>query len=203
MHYGYARVSTRDQNVDRQLDALRAFPVEDQRIYVDYYTGATFERPRYRRLVRRLHKGDLVVVTSIDRLGRNYEEIIEQWRRLTRERLVDIVVFEMPLLDTRTCMGGEGDADVTRAFISDLVLQLLSCVAQVERENIRRRQAEGIAAARARGARFGRPRKERPVGAEEVLRAVAARELSKSEAARRLDVCRMTLNRWLDEAGCA
>ncbi len=201
MHYGYARVSTRDQNVDRQLDALRAFPVEDQRIYVDYYTGATFERPRYRRLVRRLREGDLVVVTSIDRLGRNYEEIIEQWRRLTRERLVDIVVLDMPLLDTRARISGEGD--VTRAFISDLVLQLLSYMAQVERENIRRRQAEGIAAARARGARFGRPRKERPVGAEEVLRAVAAGELSKSEAARRLGVCRMTLNRWLDEAGCA
>lgn len=200
MHYGYARVSTRDQNVDRQLDALRAFPVEDQRIYVDYYTGATFERPRYRRLVRRLREGDLVVVTSIDRLGRNYEEIIEQWRRLTRERLVDIVVLDMPLLDTRARISGEGD--VTRTFISDLVLQLLSYVAQVERENIRRRQAEGIAAARARGARFGRPRKERPVGAEEVLRAVAAGELSKSEAARRLDVCRMMLNRWLDEAGC-
>lgn len=201
MNYGYARVSTRDQNVDRQLDALRAFPVEDQRIYVDYYTGATFERPRYRRLVRRLREGDLVVVTSIDRLGRNYEEIIEQWRRLTRERLVDIVVLDMPLLDTRARVSGEGD--VTRTFISDLVLQLLSYVAQVERENIRRRQAEGIAAARARGARFGRPRKERPKGAEEVLRAVAAGELSKSEAARRLDVCRMTLNKWLDEAGCA
>lgn len=201
MHYGYARVSTRDQNVGRQLDALRAFPVEDQRIYVDYYTGATFERPRYRRLVRRLREGDLVVLTSIDRLGRNYEEIIEQWRRLTRERLVDIVVLDMPLLDTRARISGEGD--VTRTFISDLVLQLLSYVAQVERENIRRRQAEGIAAARARGARFGRPRKERPEGAEEVLRAVAAGELSKSEAARRLDVCRMTLNRWLDEAGCA
>lgn len=201
MHYGYARVSTRDQNVDRQLDALWAFPVEDQRIYVDYYTGATFERPRYRQLVRRLREGDLVVVTSIDQLGRNYEEIIEQWRRLTRERLVDIVVLDMPLLDTRARISGEGD--VTRTFISDLVLQLLSYVAQVERENIRRRQAEGIAAARARGARFGRPRKERPEGAEEVLRAVAAGELSKSEAARRLDVCRMTLNRWLDEAGCA
>ena len=198
MHDGYARVSTRDQNVDRQLDALRAFPVEDQRIYVDYYTGATFERPRYRRLVRRLHEGDLVVVTSIDRLGRNYEEIIEQWRRLTRERLVDIVVLDMPLLDTRTRIGGE--PDVTRTFISDLVLQLLSYVAQVERENIRRRQAEGIAAARARGARFGRPRKERPEGAEAVLRAVAAGEMSKSEAARRLEVCRMTLNKWLDEA---
>ena len=201
MHYGYARVSTRDQNVDRQLDALWAFPVEDQRIYVDYYTGATFERPRYRQLVRRLREGDLVVVTSIDQLGRNYEEIIEQWRRLTRERLVDIVVLDTPLLDTRARISGEGD--VTRTFISDLVLQLLSYVAQVERENIRRRQAEGIAAARARGARFGRPRKERPEGAEEVLRAVAAGELSKSEAARRLDVCRMTLNRWLDEAGCA
>lgn len=142
-----------------------------------------------------------MVVTSIDRLGRNYEEIIEQWRRLRRERLVDIVVLDMPLLDTRARISGEGD--VTRTFISDLVLQLLSYVAQVERENIRRRRAEGIAAARARGARLGRPRKERPVGAEEVLRAVAAGELSKSEAARRLDVCRMMFNRWLDEAGCA
>ena len=195
MEYGYARVSSPDQNVDRQLDALRAFPVKDSHIYVDRYTGMSFDRPRYGTLMRRLRPGDVVVVTSIDRLGRNYEEILHQWRKLTQDRNVDIVVLDMPLLDTRGQTGlGE---DVTRTFISDLLLQLLSYVAQVERENIKRRQAEGIAAARARGMRFGRPEKPLPEGALEMFAAVRAGEVSKAEAARRLGVCRRTLDKWL------
>ncbi|WP_239463300.1 recombinase family protein [Collinsella intestinalis] len=128
MQYGYARVSTRDQNVDRQLDALRAFPLEERRIYTDYFTGASFERPRYLSLMRKLAPGDVMVVTSIDRLGRNYDEIIQQWRRLTHERHIDIVVLDMPLLDTRA--RGAVENDVTRKFISDLLLQLLSYVAK-------------------------------------------------------------------------
>lgn len=147
--YGYARVSSRDQNLDRQLDALRTFPISDRHIYADKATGASFDRPRYRTLMRRLTEGDVLVITSVDRLGRNYEEIIEQWRYLTHSRRVDIVVMDMPLLDTRA--SEEAVQGVTGTFISDLVLQLLSYVAQIERENIRQRQAEGIAAARARG----------------------------------------------------
>lgn len=155
----------------------------------------SFDRPRYGTLMRRLRPGDVVVVTSIDRLGRNYEEILHQWRKLTQDRNVDIVVLDMPLLDTRGQTGlGE---DVTRTFISDLLLQLLSYVAQVERENIKRRQAEGIAAARARGMRFGRPEKPLPEGALEMFAAVRAGEVSKTEAARRLGVCRRTLDKWL------
>ncbi len=197
MQYGYARVSTRDQNVDRQLDALRAFPLEERRIYTDYFTGASFERPRYLSLMRKLAPGDVMVVTSIDRLGRNYDEIIQQWRRLTHERHIDIVVLDMPLLDTRA--RGAVENDVTRKFISDLLLQLLSYVAQVERENIRRRQAEGIAAARARGARFGRPEKRRPDGAEAVLDEVRAGATTKMAAAERLGISRATLDKWLKQ----
>lgn len=197
MEYGYARVSSRDQNVDRQLDALKAFPLDDRRIYVDHYSGADFNRPRYRCLERRLTAGDVLVVTSIDRLGRNYEEILHQWRMLTHERGVDIVVLDMPLLDTRA---GEGSPpDVTRTFISDLLLQLLSYVAQIERENIKRRQAEGIAAARARGTRFGRPSKARPVGTARVLRCVRAGSLSKTKGARQLGVSRSTLDKWIEQ----
>lgn len=193
--YGYARVSTREQNLDRQLRALADFGVRRENIFADQASGRDFERPAWIRLRETLREGDLLVVKSIDRFGRSYDEILDQWRAVTRVRGAEVVVLDMPLLDTRQERGG-----VTGALISDIVLQLLSYVAQVERENIRRRQAEGIAAARARGARFGRPRKERPEGAEAVLRAVVAGEMSKSEAARRLEVCRMTLNKWLDEA---
>lgn len=151
MEYGYSRVSSPDHSVDRQLDAPRSFPVKDQHLYVDPYTGASFDRPRYGVLMRRLRPGDVMVV-GIDRLGRNYEEVPCQWRKLTHDRSVDIVVLDTPLLDTRGQTGlGQ---DVTRTFISNLLLQLLSHVAQVERENIRRRQAEGIAAARARELRL-------------------------------------------------
>lgn len=149
--YGYIRVSTREQNEDRQRLALAALPVPKENIYMDKQSGKDFERPQYRRLVRRLRRDDLLYVKSIDRLGRNYSEILEQWRMLTKEKGVDIAVLDMPLLDTRR------GKDLMGTFLSDIVLQVLSFVAENERDNIRQRQAEGIAAATARGVRFGRP----------------------------------------------
>ena len=145
--YGYIRVSTREQNEDRQRLALAALPVPKENIYMDKQSGKDFERPQYRRLVRRLRRDDLLYVKSIDRLGRNYSEILEQWRMLTKEKGVDIAVLDMPLLDTRR------GKDLMGTFLSDIV----SFVAENERDNIRQRQAEGIAAAKARGVRFGRP----------------------------------------------
>ena len=149
--YGYIRVSTREQNEDRQRLALAALPVPEENIYMDKQSGKDFERPQYRRLVRRLRRDDLLYVKSIDRLGRNYSEILEQWRMLTKEKGVDIAVLDRPLLDTRR------GKDLMGTFLSDIVLQVLSFVAENERDNIRQRQAEGIAAAKARGVRFGRP----------------------------------------------
>lgn len=149
--YGYIRVSTQEQNEDRQRLALAALPVPEENIYMDKQSGKDFERPQYRRLVRRLRRDDLLYVKSIDRLGRNYSEILEQWRMLTKEKGVDIAVLDMPLLDTRR------GKDLMGTFLSDIVLQVLSFVAENERDNIRQRQAEGIAAAKARGVRFGRP----------------------------------------------
>ena len=149
--YGYIRVSTREQNEDRQRLALAALPVPEENIDMVKQSGTDFERPQYRRLVRRLRRDDLLYVKSIDRLGRNYSEILEQWRMLTQEKGVDIAVLDMPLLDTRR------GKDLMGTFLSDIVLQVLSFVAENERDNIRQRQAEGIAAAKARGVRFGRP----------------------------------------------
>ena len=154
--YGYVRVSTREQNEDRQLIALREGGVSDKNIFMDKQSGKDFERPQYKKLLRKMKKDDLLYIKSIDRLGRNYSEILEQWRILTKEKGIDIVVLDMPLLDMRN------GKDLMGTFIADLVLQILSFVAQSERENIRRRQAEGIAAAKKRGVRFGRPRAEVP-----------------------------------------
>ena len=154
--FGYIRVSSTDQNEDRQLDALRGKAVPPRNIYMDKQSGKDFNRPQYRRMVRRLRRGDLLYILSIDRLGRNYEEIQRQWRILTKEVGVDICVIDMPLLDTRS------GKDLMGTFIADLVLQILSFVAQSERENIRKRQEQGIAAAKARGVRFGRPAVETP-----------------------------------------
>ena len=154
--YGYVRVSTREQNEARQLAAMREFGVEDERIVVEKLSGKDFRRPRYQRLVTGLRQKDVLVIKSIDRLGRNYTEILEQWAIITKEREAAIVVLDMPLLDTRQ------GRDLTGTLISDIVLQLLSYVAQTERENIRARQAEGIAAAKQRGVRFGRERIELP-----------------------------------------
>ena len=149
MEYGYIRVSTREQNEQRQLIALREFGVEDRRIFIDKQSGKDFQRPQYKRMVRKLKNGDTLVIKSIDRLGRNYDEILEQWRLITKEKQVAIVVLDMPLLDTRQ------NRDLTGTLIADIVLQLLSYVAQTEREFIRQRQAEGIAAAKEQGVKFG------------------------------------------------
>lgn len=149
--YGYIRVSTRDQNEDRQLIALRELQIPEKNIFLDKQSGKDFERPQYRKMVRRFKKDDLLYIKSIDRLGRNYAEILEQWRILTKDKGIDIVVLDMPLLDTRR------GKDLMGTFLSDIVLQVLSFVAENERTNIKQRQAEGIAAAKARGVRFGRP----------------------------------------------
>ena len=149
--YGYIRVSSLDQNADRQLVALAPYRIPKKQVYMDKQSGKDFNRPQYRRMVRKLRPGDLLYVMSIDRLGRNYEEIQKEWRVLTKEIGIDICVIDMPLLDTRQ------GKDLMGTFIADLVLQILSFVAQSERENIRKRQAEGIAAAQARGIKFGRP----------------------------------------------
>lgn len=149
--YGYIRVSSTDQNEDRQLIAMAQLSVPKRNLYIDKQSGKDFNRPQYRRMVRKLRPGDLLYVLSIDRLGRNYEEIQKEWRHLTKELGIDICVIDMPLLDTRQ------GKDLMGTFIADLVLQILSFVAQSERENIKKRQAEGIAAAKARGVKFGRP----------------------------------------------
>ena len=149
--YGYARVSTREQNEERQLFALRAMSIPEQNIFIDKQSGKDFERPQYKRLFKKLKPDDLIYIKSIDRLGRDYEEIQNQWRLLTKEKGVDIVVLDMPLLDTRR------GKDLIGTFLSDIVLQVLSFVAENERTNIHQRQAEGIAAAKAKGVRFGRP----------------------------------------------
>ena len=156
MTYGYVRVSSRDQNEERQLIALRELSVPAKNIYVDKQSGKDFDRPQYKHLLRKMKKDDLLCIKSIDRLGRNYAEILEQWRVLTKEKGVDIAVLDMPLLDTRR------GKDLMGTFLSDIVLQVLSFVAENERTNIRQRQAEGIAAAKARGIRFGRPPRPLP-----------------------------------------
>ena len=174
--YGYIRVSSADQNEDRQLVALRSCKVPECNLFVDKQSGKDFERPEYRRMLRRLKRDDLLYVKSIDRLGRNYGEILEQWRLLTKEKVVDIVVLDMPLLDTRS------GKDLMGTFIADLVLQILSFVAQNERENIRQRQAEGIAAAKARGVPFGRPALPLPENFEEVVSSWRNKEIDFASA---------------------
>ena len=154
--YGYGRVSSTEQNADRQVLRLRSVGVTEKNIYVDKQSGKDFERPQYKKLMKKLKPGDLLYVLSIDRLGRNYVEIQEQWRVLTKDKGVDIIVIDMPLLNTRN------GKDLLGTFIADLVLQILSFVAQTERENIKTRQAQGIAAAKLRGVRFGRPQKPLP-----------------------------------------
>ena len=189
--YGYARVSARDQSLDRQMDALEAFGVSSERVFADRASGKDFERPEYRRMLGSLRRGDVVVVKSIDRFGRNYEEILEEWRHITRDEGCAIVVLDMPLLDTRE------DRGVTGRLISDIVLQLLSYVAEKERDFIRQRQAEGIAAAQARGVRFGRPPKRRPKSYKETKRAYLDGVITKREAAARLHVSPTTFEKWL------
>ncbi len=192
--YGYVRVSTKDQNEDRQRIALAEFPVPEKNIFMDKLSGKDFNRPQYRRLMRKLRSGDCLVVKDIDRLGRNYEEILEQWRIITKEKGVDIVVLDMPLLDTR-----HTGRDLTGTFVADLVLQILSYVAQTERENIKQRQKEGIAAARLRGVQFGRPRKPLPENFEQIRFDWKNKKITSREAARQLSVAQDTFLRWVRE----
>ncbi len=191
--YGYVRVSTKEQNEDRQLIAMGEFGVEENHIILDKQSGKNFERPGYRKLLRKLKAGDTLVIKSIDRLGRNYEEILEQWRLLTKEKQVDIVVLDMPLLDTRQ------GRDLTGVLIADIVLQLLSYVAQTEREFNRQRQAEGIAAAKARGVHFGRRFKDRGENFERVMAAWREGKISGRAAAQTLGVAHGTFQRWCKE----
>ncbi len=188
--YGYVRVSTKEQNEDRQMIAMREFGVEENCVILDKQSGRDFERPGYRRLLRKLKAGDTLVIKSIDRLGRNYDEILEQWRLLTKEKHVAIVVLDMPLLDTRQ------GRDLTGVLIADIVLQLLSYVAQTEREFNRQRQAEGIAAAKARGVHFGRKFKDRGENYESVMAAWREGKISGRAAARELGVAHETFRRW-------
>ena len=190
MEYGYIRVSTKEQNELRQLIAMHAFGIPDRQIYMDKQSGKDFERKNYKRLIRKLKTGDTLVVKSIDRLGRNYDEILEQWRLLTKEKQVAIVVLDMPLLDTRQ------SRDLTGTLIADIVLQLLSYVAQTEREFIHQRQAEGIAAAKARGVKFGRPYKELPAGFQEVKARWKRGELSARAAGKELHIPHSTFLHW-------
>ena len=191
--YGYIRVSSRDQNEDRQKIAMREFGISDGFVFMDKQSGKDFERPGFKRLMRKIKPGDTLVIKSIDRLGRNYEEILEQWRILTKEKQVAIVVLDMPLLDTRQ------GRDLTGTLIADIVLQLLSYVAQTEREFIHQRQAEGIAAAKARGVRFGRKPLERPPEFETVRQNWENGQISARKAAIQLGITHQTFLAWVSE----
>lgn len=189
--FGYIRVSTKEQNLDRQLVAMRDFGVKEDLIYQEKISGKSFDRPEYTKLVKSIRKGDTLVIKSIDRLGRNYDEILEQWRIITKEKEAAIVVLDMPILDTRQ------GRDLTGTLIADIVLQLLSYVAQTEREFIRQRQAEGIAAAKARGVHMGRYPMKKPPKYKEILSQWQAGEISGRQAANYLGVDHRTFRRWV------
>lgn len=189
--YGYIRVSSKDQKEDRQQIALKEVGVELQNIYVDKQSGKDFNRPQYKKMLRKLRKDDLLYIKSIDRLGRNYEEILQQWRILTKEKDVDIVVLDMPLLDTRR------GKDLMGTFLSDIVLQVLSFVAENERTNIKQRQAEGIAAAKAQGIKFGRPPLPLPDNFYEVHKAWRSKKITLKQAA---EACNMPVGTFYGKA---
>ena len=192
-NYGYIRVSSAEQNEERQRIALAEVVVDERNIYMDKLSGKDFNRPQYKRLIREMGKGDVLYILSIDRLGRNYAEIQNQWRMLTKEVGIDICVIDMPLLDTRTCK------DLLGTFIAELVLQILSFAAQSERENIRKRQAQGIAAAKARGVHMGRPMKEVPDDFEELVRKWEKKQLSLSQVLEECQIAEATFYRRLRE----
>lgn len=195
--YGYARVSTKNQNEDRQMDALLDHDVPKQNIYLDKQSGKDFRRQMYQRLIRKLKENDVLYIMSIDRLGRNYEEILEQWRILTKDKKIDIVVLDMPLLDTRR------GKDLMGTFLSDIVLQILSFVAENERKNIRQRQREGIEAAKKRGVKFGRPLRPLPENFSLMCRSWKNGEISCAAAARGcsmpVSTFRYRVKIWADE----
>ena len=183
--YGYVRVSTHDQNEARQMIAMRELRIADKNLFVEKQSGKSFDRPQYKRLIKKLKPDDLLYIKSIDRLGRDYVEILEQWRILTKEKRIDIVVLDMPLLDTRR------GKDLMGTFLSDIVLQVLSFVAENERLNIRQRQAEGIAAAKARGVKFGRPPISLPENFYQVHKEWRGKRLTLNQAA---DACAMPVS---------
>lgn len=191
--YGYVRVSSMDQNEDKQVNAMRDAAVPEKNIFMDKQSGKDFERPGYKKMLGSLQEGDLLYILSIDRLGRNYEEIQKQWRILTKETGIDICVLDMPLLDTRN------GKDLMGTFIADLVLQILSFVAQSERENIRRRQSEGIAVAKAKGVRFGRPGKEIPDDFGRIVRKWEQKKQPLEETLKQCNMSKTTFYRKLRE----
>ena len=195
MEYGYVRVSAKDQNIQRQMIAMQEAGLESTQIFIDKQSGKDFERPQYPRLLKKLRQDDVLVIKSIDRLGRNYDEILEQWRIITKEKEAAIVVLDMPLLDTRK------NRDLTGTLIADIVLQLLSYVAQTERDFIRQRQAEGIAAAKERGVQFGRRPKPIREDFSSVLEDFRAGQLTSRQAAASMGVSPSTFYKWIKESG--
>lgn len=192
-NYAYIRVSSREQNVARQVEAMKQQGISKEKMYIDKQSGKNFDRPQYKKLMKKLCENDILYVKSIDRLGRNYDEIIEQWRYLTKKKKIDIVVLDFPLLDTRQQIHG-----LTGKFIADLVLQIMSYVAQVERENTKQRQREGIQLAKERGVQFGRPEAKIPDGFEQMYCLWKKQEISKREASRRLKTSHTMFSRWIE-----
>ncbi|WP_205960784.1 recombinase family protein [Pseudoramibacter porci] len=190
--YGYARVSSKNQKLARQISALMQAGIEKQNLFIDKQSGKDFNRPGYQRLIRKIQARDELYIKSIDRLGRNYDEILEQWRYLTKVKQADVIVLDFPLLDTRRSTGG-----VTGAFISDLVLQILSYVAQIERENTHQRQLEGIREAKKRGVQFGRPKIPIPERFDEVAEKIRNNKMSLRQGGRILGVSYTTLRNWM------
>lgn len=193
MIYGYVRVSTKEQNEDRQVISMKDYGIQNDKIFIDKQSGKDFNRTNYKRLLKGLKPDDVLVIKSIDRLGRNYNEIIEQWRVLTKVKNADIVVLDMPILDTTK------NKDLLGTLISDLVLQLLSYVAENERINIRQRQAEGIAAAKARGVKFGRPKQYNAEDYAEIYAKFKRNEISQKEAMRQIGACQTTYYKIINE----
>lgn len=193
MKYGYVRTSTKEQNLDRQIIAMKEAGIEEQYIFKEQKSGKDFDRQEYRKMMRRIKKGDALYIKSIDRLGRNYEEIIDQWKKITRDKKADIVVLDMPILNTSILK------DSLKTFVSELVLQIMSYMAEEERKMILSRSREGIAAAKARGVKFGRPKKEKSEDFEEVYNAYKNQEITVNEAITRLRVSKSTFYRWKEE----
>lgn len=192
MKYGYVRVSSREQNIDRQMTAMKEQGVAKENIFVDRATGRNFDRKGYRKMMCRVKAGDEIFIKSIDRLGRNYDEIIEQWKIITKDKEVNIIVIDFPLLDTRKKING-----LTGTFIADLVLQIMSYVAQIERENTYKRQMEGIREAQKKGVQFGRKSITKPDNFDEVAALWRNGQISLREGARFLDVSHATFSKWL------
>lgn len=196
MKYGYIRVSTKEQNIDRQLTAILKEGIEMNKIYIDKASGKDFNRKKYKKLIRKLKAGDELYIKSIDRLGRNYDEIIKEWNVITKEKNAEIIVLDFPLLDTRT-----KTCDLTGKFIADIVLQILSYVAQIERENTHQRQMEGIREAKKKGVKFGRSKKDIPKDFEKIAGKWQRKEISLRIGAKELHVSHTTFSKWLKEKG--